>query len=295
MARPRMMLRPNAPIPAAAENGRALVYAINLFVERRGEAVSIAALSAALGGLYDEAVGRIDRLKEMIAERSFSLAFQPIIRMSDRTRHHFEALVRLGPDLSPGEAIGFAERVGLIEAFDLAIFERVTEVLYRHPGVRVAVNLSGRSLESPAFAASLEGALNGHAALAGRLLFEVTETAEIRKLEQVNRVAQRLRQSGFHVCLDDFGAGTNSFHYLRALAVDMVKIDGVYIRNALEEPTDRTFLRAMVGLCRDLGVATVAEMIETEEQATLIRELGVTFGQGYLFGRPCPEAQAFDG
>jgi EAL domain-containing protein (putative c-di-GMP-specific phosphodiesterase class I) len=298
MARPRMILRPPglqaAAIPAAAENSRALVYAINLFVERRGEAVSIAALTEGLGELYDETVGRIERLKRVISERSFTLAFQPIVRMADQTPHHFEALVRLGPDLPPGEAIGFAERIGLIEAFDLAIFDQVTEVLYRHRDISVAVNLSGRSLESTAFAASLEGALNRHTTLAGRLLFEVTETAEIRRLEQVNSVVQRLRAAGFHVCLDDFGSGANSFHYLRALSVDMVKIDGVYIRNALKEPTDRAFLRAMVGLCRDLGVATVAEMIETEEQAALIRELGVTFGQGYLFGRPSPEADAFD-
>jgi EAL domain-containing protein (putative c-di-GMP-specific phosphodiesterase class I) len=294
MPRPRVVPRAAAAptLPVTAENGRALVYAINLYVERRGEQVSIAALSAALGELYDETVARIERLKSVIAEGAFTMAFQPIIRMDDRQPHHYEALIRLGPDLPPGEAISFAERIGLIEAFDLAILDRVTDVLRRRPEARVAVNLSGRSLESPAFAASLEGALSRHSALAGRLLFEVTETAEIRKLAQVNSVVQRLRQSGFHVCLDDFGSGANSFHYLRAFAVDMVKIDGVYIRDALKEPTDRAFLRAMVGLCRDLGIATVAEMIETEEQAKLIAELGVTYGQGYLFGRPGPEEQA---
>jgi EAL domain-containing protein (putative c-di-GMP-specific phosphodiesterase class I) len=297
MARPRIVTRA-ASVPTlspVAQNGPALVYAINLFVERGGETVSVAALSAALGTLYDETVARIDRLKAVIADGAFTMAFQPIVRMDDRTPHHHEALIRLSADLNPGEAISFAERIGLIEAFDLAILDRATEVLGRRDAPRIAVNLSGRSLESAAFAASLEGALSRHSALAGRLLFEVTETAEIRKLAQVNSVVQRLRQAGFHVCLDDFGSGANSFHYLRAFAVDMVKIDGVYIRDALKEPTDRAFLRAMVGLCRDLGVDTVAEMIETEEQAALIRDLGVTYGQGYLFGRPVPEEQAFGG
>jgi EAL domain-containing protein (putative c-di-GMP-specific phosphodiesterase class I) len=297
MARPRMIARaaPAPAIPPMVNNGRALAYAVNLFVERRGEAVPIAALSAALGELYDETIARIDQLKAVIADGAFTMAFQPIVGLDDRRPHHHEALVRFSADLHPGEAISFAERIGLIEAFDLAILDRVTEVFGRRAGPRIAVNLSGRSLESPAFAASLEGALSRHSALAGRLLFEVTETAEIRKLAQVNSVVQRLRQAGFHVCLDDFGSGANSFHYLRAFAVDMVKIDGVYIRDALKESTDRAFLRAMVGLCRDLGVATVAEMIETEEQAALIRDLGVTFGQGYLFGRPVPEAEAFGG
>jgi len=281
-------------LPGAAQ-GRALAHAIALFVEQEGEAVTMATLSAGLGNFYDATLARIDELKALIAGGHFTMAFQPIVGMRDRHPHHSEALVRLGGNMPPGEVIGFAERVGLIEAFDLAILERVTATLRRHPQRRIAVNLSGRSLESPAFAASLEGAVGRHAGLAGRLLFEVTETAEIRKLEQVNSMVQRLRGAGFQVCLDDFGSGANSFHYLRAFTVDLVKIDGMYIRNALKEPTDRAFLRAMIGLCRDLGVATVAEMIETEEQAALIADLGVDFGQGYLFGRPAPEEQAFAG
>jgi len=290
MLRPRVKprLATSELVPPQAD-GRALAYAISLYIEQQGETVSMAALGAGLAEFYEVTLARIDRLKQIIAAGAFSMAFQPIIGMRDRRAHHYEALIRLGADLPPGEAISFAERVGLIEAFDLAIVDRVTETLRRRPQARIAVNLSGRSLESPAFAASLEGALGRHAALAGRLLFEVTETAEIRKLEQVNSIVQRLRGAGFQVCLDDFGSGANSFHYLRAFSVDMVKIDGVYIRDALKEPTDRAFLRAMVGLCRDLGVATVAEMIETEEQAALIRGLGVDYGQGYLFGRPAAE------
>jgi EAL domain-containing protein (putative c-di-GMP-specific phosphodiesterase class I) len=295
MARPRLSSRPAAVSVRSAmpDNGRALGHAVRLFIERHREAASFALLGVELGGLYAETVAGIERLKAAIAEGAFSMAFQPILALANRRPHHHEALLRLTIDWPTAEAIHFAERVGLIEALDLAVVDKVIAMLHRRPEVRVAVNLSGSSLENPAFAASLEGVLGGHRALAGRLLLEITETSEIRELVQVNRVVQRVRQAGFQVCLDDFGSGANAFHYLRAFAVDMVKIDGLYTRSALKEPTDRAFLKAMVGLCRDLGVATVAEMIETEAQAALIAELGVAFGQGYLFGRPVAEEHAF--
>jgi len=286
---------PASGLPSIPDNGRALGHAVRLFVERHGEAATFALLGVELAGLYTETVAGIERLKAAIVDGAFSMAFQPLLSLTDRRPHHHEALLRLRIDWPTAEAIRFAERVGLIEALDLAVLDNVTATLHRRPEIRVAVNLSGSSLENPAFAASLEGVLGQHRRLAGRLLLEITETSEIRALEQVNRVVQRVRQAGFEVCLDDFGSGANAFHYLRAIAVDMVKIDGLYTRSALGDATDRAFLKAMVGLCRDLGVTTVAEMIETEAQAALIAGLGVDLGQGYLFGRPVPEALAFGG
>src|SRR5262249_37678626 len=102
-------------------------------------------------------------------------------------------------------------------------------------------------------------------------------------------LVSRLRQRGFRVCLDDFGAGSSSFHYLNSFPVDFVKIDGKYVKNAIDSPRDRAFLKAMAQLCHDLDTATIAEMIETDAQAQLMRDLGVGYGQGYLFGKPAPE------
>jgi EAL domain-containing protein (putative c-di-GMP-specific phosphodiesterase class I) len=121
-------------------------------------------------------------------------------------------------------------------------------------------------------------------------MVEITETAGLRDLERANRIVQQLRGDGQRVCLDDFGAGAAAFHYLRALTVDYVKLDGQYTRRLLTHDRDASILRTMAELCRKLGVSTVAEMVETEEEAAELARLGADHGQGWLFGRPLPSA-----
>ena len=135
---------------------------------------------------------------------------------------------------------------------------------------------------------SLHELLRRHAEVGDQLMFEVTESAKISRLDETNEVIQGLRQAGHHVCLDDFGAGAAAFQYLRAMQVDYVKIDGVYVREALTTPNRKAFLRAMAGLCRDIGIQTVAEMVETEDEAKFLIDARVEYGQGYLFGKPGP-------
>ncbi len=136
------------------------------------------------------------------------------------------------------------------------------------------------------FTDSLLTILRDHPSIRRRLWFEITESAKVTDLEGTNRLIQNLRTAGHHVCLDDFGTGAAAFQYLRALCVDLVKIDGIYVRDALTTPRDKMFLKAMVSLCRDLGVDVVAEMVEDEQTATFLRDCGVQFAQGFLFGRP---------
>src|SRR5690606_7138657 len=126
-----------------------------------------------------------------------------------------------------------------------------------------------------------------------RLMFEVTETARIDDLGRANAFLQDLRRAGHRVCLDDFGSGQASFQYLRSLKVDLVKIDGSYVRNALKTDDDRKFLRAIIQLCNSLGIITVGEMIENEATANFLRSNGVQYGQGYLFGRPSVDISDF--
>ncbi|MBM3510694.1 MAG: EAL domain-containing protein [Alphaproteobacteria bacterium] len=119
-------------------------------------------------------------------------------------------------------------------------------------------------------------------------MFEVTESAEIINLEQTNKLIRELRDKGHHVCLDDFGAGAAAFQYLRALDIDFVKIDGSYVREALSKPNGKSFLKAMASLCADIGIDTIAEMVEDEPVAKFLIEACVKYGQGYLFGKPAP-------
>jgi EAL domain-containing protein (putative c-di-GMP-specific phosphodiesterase class I) len=119
-----------------------------------------------------------------------------------------------------------------------------------------------------------------------RLLVELTETAEIEDMRGAADCIRQLRAAGVPVCLDDFGAGAAAFRYLKEFQVDYVKIDGAYVRAAPASSRERGFIVSMVELAQSVGARSVAEMIETEEQAALMASLGVDHGQGWLFGRP---------
>ena len=121
---------------------------------------------------------------------------------------------------------------------------------------------------------------------ASRLLIELTETAEIADLHEAASSMEQLRSVGVPVCLDDFGAGAAAFRYLRAFGVDYVKLDGEYVRAACKNRRDRALVASMIEIAAKSGAAVVAETIETEAEAALMQELGVSFGQGWLFGRP---------
>ena len=105
----------------------------------------------------------------------------------------------------------------------------------------------------------------------------------------MNDVIQALRQAGHKVCLDDFGAGAAAFQYLKSLEVDLVKIDGAYVRNALKDEQAQAFLKSIASLCTDLGIDTIGEMIENPSTANFLIAHGVRFGQGYRFGKPSPD------
>ncbi|MDP6690368.1 MAG: EAL domain-containing protein, partial [Alphaproteobacteria bacterium] len=150
----------------------------------------------------------------------------------------------------------------------------------------VAVNVSGRSLENPAFLEKLIQLL-GHFSPPRRWLqFEVTESSTIHDLETTGKFLNSLRKLGHMVCLDDFGSGSAAFQYLRALEVDCVKIDGIYVKEAQDSARGRAFLRTIATLCKDLEIDTVGEMVELEASADFLIDIGVRYGQGYLFGRP---------
>lgn len=275
-----------------ADCAQALLYAINSFAERRG-GVSLREMSERTQPMLVSTVERISQLRQRIARGDFGIVYQPVVSLADKSVHHYEALVRFGTEPSPYDSIIFAEQVGLIVDFDLAMTHKVLarQLASKMRGANygIGINISGRSLENGPFLDALRKLLRSYHMLRGQVMFEITESAEIRDLQVAGAAIDALRKDGYGVCLDDFGAGASAFHYLRALHVDYVKIDGRYIRNVLSAPRDQPFLRAMVQLCRELGVATIGEMVETEETARFLNDLGVQYAQGYLFGRPAPE------
>lgn len=274
------------------ETAKAVVYTINKFTKEKGGDFTIASLSDGCAMMVEETIEQIAEFKKIIGGGAFKVALQPIVDLASNRIHHYEALARFDNAgvASPYALINFAEEVGVISEFDYAMTERVVALMKKAKDeggdLTLAVNLSGHSLTNHAFIEQLLRLLKDNPAVRDRLWFEITESAHIDDLDATNRLIQNLRRAGHPVCLDDFGAGSAAFQYLRALDVDLVKIDGSYVREALTAPNGKAFLKAMAGLCADLGVDVVAEMIEDRETVDFLRSCGVQFGQGYLFGKP---------
>ena len=283
----------DVPTPQAA---RALRYALGRFAEGGQEAARAAGAAGGLAGIIASAEQHTVAMRAALRERRFRLVYQPVVRMSDRSIHHYEALLRPIPTpnvpmQNTQEFITFAEAVGLSEELDWAVLETAIEALHTTTDTSVAVNMSGLSMQNPDYRRRLLTRLGelrqeGNKLAASRLLIELTETAEIADLHEAASSMEQLRSVGVPVCLDDFGAGAAAFRYLRAFGVDFVKLDGEYVRAACKNKRDRALVASMIEIAAKSGAAVVAETIETEAEAAVMQELGVTFGQGWLFGKP---------
>ncbi len=279
---------------------KALVYTINKFVAEGGDKVSITSLTEGYRAAMADTLSRVGHFRSVINSEQLHFAYQPIVHLGDWRLHHFEALARIcqnGQTFLPSSFVTFAEDVGLVSELDMVVCRQGLATLRENrlipPGSHIAVNLSGRSVSNGAFMAQLLELLETQRDLLPRLLFEVTESAEMRNLDQANWVVQKLRALGCRVCLDDFGAGAASFPYLRALEVDFVKIDGSYIMDAFDTHYGLPFLRAIAHLCRDMHIATIGEMVEDARTVKVLRSVGIGFAQGYFFSRPAEDASAF--
>lgn len=266
-----------------------LLYAINRFAETKGEGFSIGSLQDGFDKMVKETVERVVEVRDTVSNDDVELNFQPIVDLKSGVAHHYEVLSRLKDGQSPFDLVCFAEQVGLIADFDLMVCRRVIAMLdaRKERAIPLAVNLSARSMESRAFAEALIALLGRYPRMRGQLMFELTESAAITDPEPVAALIEALRKRTYKVCLDDFGSGAAAFHYLRAFSFDYVKIDGMYIRSTGKR--DHGILKGMAALCKELRVISVAEMIETKEQAERLRRLGINLGQGYFFGRPMSE------
>lgn len=275
------------PGEEAGRETRALRYALASFAKGGHEAVAEAGFGEGLAGFLAGADARAAALGARIAARRFRLAYQPVVALAGREIHHFEALIRPLPDpavpgLSVQDFVTYAEAVGLSEQLDLAVATEVVATLGATRGTRVAANISGLSMQNADFRDRLLAMVPAD----GRLLIELTETADIADTASAAATIAALREAGAEVGIDDFGAGSAAFRYLRDFRVDHVKIDGSYVRTAGNSAHERGLVAAMRDMAHNVGASAIAEQIETETVAALMAELGVTYGQGYLFGRP---------
>lgn len=265
---------------------RALNYAITNFC--KPDRASVHSLQEGLKSAMAETVQHFDSIRNLIEDNNFTLFYQPVVALSDRKIHHYEALMRFSDGRSPYDTIRMSEQLGLIHDFDLAVCKKALEMIQARPDLSIAVNLSGASVENEAFRENLRQLLMPHRDLQNRLMFELTESNEIKQLDAVGTFLRWLRRTGYQVCLDDFGAGAAAYAYLRNFDVDYVKIDGPFIKEARDNPRQRALIRSISVLCQELKSEVIAEMIEDEDSAKLCMDLGIAYGQGYHLGKPLP-------
>ncbi len=237
------------------------------------------------------------RIRHALDNDLFILYYQPIVDL--RTNHitHYEALLRMqdedGSLIYPSDFLEIAERFGLISDIDKWVLNKSIQVqgeTRRGPEpVTLAVNLSGRHFGNTEFVQLVKDALKKYNADPHALIFEVTETAAVENFAQAKSFIESLRNLGCRFALDDFGMGYSSFQYLKNLPVDMVKIDGTFVRNLHQNHDDRVIVKAMSELARGMHINTVAEFVENEEIRRLLQEFGIDYGQGFHIAHPEPD------
>ena len=237
----------------------------------------------------------INRLKLAIAENRLELHYQRIQPVQGGPEDgHLELLLRLrdedGRLVPPAEFIPPAERYALMPTLDRWVVQAALARMQRAPRRHGlwAINLSATTLEDDSFADFVCAELGRSGVAASRLCFEVTETAALTHMERAMSFIHRMRSLGCHFALDDFGSGMSSFGYLKQLPVDLVKIDGSFIRDIESDPMSLSIVRALTEICHQARVGVVAEFVENQHILQRLRELGVDYAQGYAIHRPEP-------
>ena len=241
----------------------------------------------------------VTRINEALREDRFELCLQRIMPLlgEPEAGEHYEILIRMrderGELVMPGQFLPAAERYHLAGRIDRWVVGRTLEWLQAHPGVLdrlklCAINLSGQSLGNDRMLAFILERLDRSGVPAQKLCFEVTETAAVADIMQATRFMNILRSRGCSFSLDDFGSGFSSFGYLKNLPVDILKIDGSFVRGIASSSVDLAMVKSINEMGHLLGKRTVAEFVEDETSLALLRSVKVDYAQGYAFGRPVP-------
>jgi diguanylate cyclase (GGDEF)-like protein len=231
-----------------------------------------------------------DEIMSALADHRLVLAYQPIVGARSRQAEHHECLLRMqrkdGTIAPAGAFIPASETLGLVRLLDRRALEIAVAQLYRHPHIRLSINVSGTTAGDHSWLQSFINYVRENREVAERMTVELTETAALQAFEENARFVTRLRDMGCRVAIDDFGAGYTSFRNLHNLRVDMVKIDGEYIKNLSGSPDNQLFVRTLVDLAKNFQLETVAEWVGSEQDAEMLADYGVDYFQGYYFGEP---------
>ncbi len=232
-------------------------------------------------------------LRKALVEDEFELYYQPLVNLQSDAVSGFEALLRWNHPtrglVPPSEFIPVAEEMGLIVPLGEKILRQAcTEAAGWPDDIKVAVNLSPVQFKSKTLALAVISALASSGLPPHRLELEITESVLLQDSELTLTTLHQLRALGVRIAMDDFGTGYSSLSYLRSFPFDKIKIDQSFVRDMSGKEDSIAIVRAVAGLGKNLGMATTAEGVETQEQLRYLRQEGCTEVQGYLFSRPMP-------
>jgi len=241
-----------------------------------------------------EEKARIDRA---LASGRIIPYFQPILNLRKMTVEYFEALARLidedGIVHTPASFLRTAVQFGLIREIDRTIvlktMKTAREMLEKGKRFSFAVNLAAKELEDDQWITFIMDARQEIKIPLDMFIFELTETEAIGDLHRAESFLKELKHLGAKIALDDFGSGYSSFLYLKTLPVDLLKIDGAFIRKLPSDPIDQLVVQSITAISKDMGLLTIGEFVENKQTLEALRRLGVDYAQGYYVGKPAPE------
>lgn len=229
-------------------------------------------------------------LNHALKESRLRLAYQPVINAKSGSIDSYECLLRTvdehGTLNSAGALIPIAEKMGLINVIDYRVLDMVVEELLLAENVRFAFNVSNLTTDDARWLARVGEIFKEHPEIANRITVEITETAAQRDLRETAYFIAALQEMGCMVALDDFGSGYTSFRQLKALSIDIVKIDGSFIKDLLTNSYNRFFVKTLLDFTSGMGIQSVAEFVENGETAKALMEMGIDYLQGYFLGKP---------
>ena len=226
----------------------------------------------------------------------FSQSLVPLNKIPEM--EYSEVLIRMADEdkgcelILPDDFLPIAQRYGIATKIDKWVVNHVLEFLHAHPELHGRhgfwINLTSSSLFDADFIEFLERELRSANLSNGSLTFEITETVFIENLDLVAANMKRIKALGCRFALDDFGSGASSLQYLKDLPLDILKIDGGFVRNIVDDPADYLVTKSLIDIATTMGLETVAEQIEDSRTLSKVRDLGVDYGQGWFWGMPEP-------
>jgi EAL domain-containing protein (putative c-di-GMP-specific phosphodiesterase class I) len=246
-------------------------------------------------------VKRLDienKMRQAIATeiQEFVVFYQPVVDVATKKCTSCEALVRWNSKalgfLGPGEFIPLAEYLGLITSIGDYVLEEACvqcrEWNKINPDFHINVNLSVVQLLQKDAVKNVESILEKTGVNPKNIVLEITESFAINDMKRVMEIVEGLKKLGPRIALDDFGTGYSSLNYIKQLPLDLIKVDKTFIDDIVEDNYAQAFVKLIVDLSNTIDTGIVVEGVESEEQFTLLKDLGVNYIQGFLFGRPVP-------